>query len=479
MSAPSVTDVATTARPVASPLQRWLASVRRILPLAWPVYIGQLAVLAFNTVDTLVVARHSAVDLAAFAVGSAAYMTVIIGFMGVVLAVSPVTGQLHGAGRHEAAGDQAHQGIWLALVLSALGALLLWQPEPFLWMAQATPEVAERTRGYLHALAWALPAALIFAVFRAFSTAVSRPKPVMLLQLGGLLLKVPLTVALVAGVPALHLPALGVAGCGWATAAVLWLQVLGAWLWLRRDGFYARFRLFGEGLRPPHRPALWGLLRLGLPMGAGFLIEVTGFSFMALFIARLGTTPVAGHQIAMNLISLMFMLPMSLGNATSTLVAQQIGAGELKDARRLGWHGLWLGCGLAVIVGSAVYLARTPVLQLYTDDAQVVAATLPLLAWLAIFHVADAMQTVVAFTLRAWRVATAPMVVYAVSLWGVGLGGGYLLAFNVLGQVPDRLQGAPGFWTAATVGLLVAGTGLTALQGWVLRRRPQAVAASA
>ena len=239
---------------------------------------------------------------------------------------------------------------------------------------------------------------------------------------------------------------------------------------------FRSFLIFEQGLRRPHAPALWELLRLGVPMGAGFLIEVTGFSFMALFIARLGTTPVAGHQIAMNLISLMFMLPMSVGNATSTLVAQRIGAQALGDARRLGWHGLWLGAGLAALVGCGVYLARTPVLELYTHDRTVVATTLPLLAWLAIFHVADAVQTVVAFTLRAWRIATAPMVVYAFSLWGVGLGGGYLLAFNVPGTVPPSLQGAPGFWTAATLGLLAAGTGLTALQGWVLRRRAQAPA---
>jgi MATE family multidrug resistance protein len=175
-------------------------------------------------------------------------------------------------------------------------------------------------------------------------------------------------------------------------------------------------------------------------MGAGFLIEVTGFSFMALFIARLGTTPVAGHQIAMNLISLMFMLPMSVGNATSTLVAQRIGAQALGDARRLGWHGLWLGRGLAALVGSGVYLARTPVLELYTRDAAVVAATLPLLAWLAVFHVADAVQTVVAFTLRAWRIATAPMVVYAVSLWGVGLGVATCWPSMSPGRCPPRCR---------------------------------------
>ena len=72
----------------------WRASVARIAPLAWPVFFGQVAMVLYATVDTLLVARYSAIDLAALAVGSAAYITVFIGLMGVVLAVGPIVGQL-------------------------------------------------------------------------------------------------------------------------------------------------------------------------------------------------------------------------------------------------------------------------------------------------------------------------------------------------------------------------------------------------
>jgi MATE family multidrug resistance protein len=181
--------------------------------------------------------------------------------------------------------------------------------------------------------------------------------------------------------------------------------------------------------------------------------------------------PVAGHQIAINLVSLMFMLPLAIANASTTLVAQQIGAGALAQARRLGWHGVALGAGLAAVLGTVVYLGRLPVLHMYTADEAVIAAAMPLLAWLALFHVADAVQTVVAFVLRAWRIATAPMFIYAGALWGVGIGGGYTLAFNLGGWAPQPLQGATGFWTAATAGLVVAGTFLAGLMHVVLRQR--------
>ncbi|HLL18617.1 MAG TPA: MATE family efflux transporter, partial [Rubrivivax sp.] len=183
------------------------------------------------------------------------------------------------------------------------------------------------------------------------------------------------------------------------------------------------------------------------------------------FIARLGTTPVAGHQIAVNMVSMMFMVPLALGSATSTLVAQSVGAGAHVDARRLGWHGLVIGSGLAAVLGAVVYLPREAVLGLYTQDPTIIAAALPLIAWLVVFHVADAAQTVAAFVLRAFKIATVPMVIYVAALWGVGLGGGYLLAFDVSGTVPPGLQGARGFWMASTVGLLLAAS---ALSGFML-----------
>lgn len=449
--------------------RQWRADVARIVPLAWPVFAGQVAMVLFATVDTVLVARHSATDLAALAVGAAAYITVFIGLMGVVLAVAPIVGQLYGARRLEAAGDQLHQAVWLALGLSLPGCLALALPGPFIALSGASAEVAERLRGYLLALAFALPAGLLFAAYRGFNNAVSRPKAVMALQLAGLGLKLPLAALLVHG--AGPVPALGVVGCGVSTAIVMWLLALIAWQVMRRDPFYGPFAIFGHGLRPPHRPALAAQLRLGLPMGGSILIEVTGFASMAFFISRFGATPVAGHQIAANMVSLLFMVPMALGNATSTLAAQSVGAGALRDARRVAWHGMEFAALVALALGAAVFVLREEVVRLYTGNEVIVAAALPLLAWVALFHFVDAMQIVSALVLRAWRIATAPLFIYATSLWGVGMGGGYALAFNLGGGVPAALHGARGFWIASTAGLACAATGLTLLLAWVLRRQ--------
>ena len=454
----------------------WRADVARLVPLAWPVLVGQVAVLMFATVDTVLVARYSATDLAALAVGGAAYITVFIGLMGVVLAVGPIVGQLYGAKRYAAAGEQLHQAMWLAIGLAFLGSALLLFPQPFLALARATPEVAAKIRGYVLALAFSLPAGLLFAAYRGFNIAVSRPKAVMALQLGGLALKVPLSALLVYG--AGPVPALGVTGCGVSTAVAMWLQVVIAWQVIRRDRYYARFALFGHGLRPPNRPALLAQLKLGVPMGASILVEVVGFTAMAFFISRIGANAVAGHQIAANLVSLLFMVPLALSNASSTLVAQSIGAAQVPDARRIGWHGMQCAAGVALVLGTLVVFAREGIVRLYTDNEVIVAAALPLLAWVALFHFVDAMQIAAAFVLRAWRIATVPLVIYAASIWGVGLGGGYVLAFNVGGAVPPSLHGARGFWIACTAGLAAAALGLTLFLFWVLRQQRGATPAA-
>lgn len=420
--------------------------------------VGQLAVMMFSTVDTLMMGRVGPADLAALAVGSAAYVSIFVGLMGVVLAVGPIAGRHFGADDLPGAGHSFMQAQWLSLLLCIPGCLVLWFPDPFIWLAQLDAAQADKVRAYTRPEAFALPAALLFTSFRGFSTAVSRPKAVMGMQLTGLAAKVPLNAVLVFGWG--PIPAMGVAGCGWATAIAMTAQAVVAQLLLRRDPFYRPFRIPPLWQTRPDWQALRGLVRLGVPMGGSILVEVTGFTFMAFFIARLGATPVAGHQIAVNLVAMMFMTALALSTAAGTLVAQHLGAGQKHEARIVGRHAMTLAALMAATLGAVVALAREPIVALYTSNPEAAAAALPLLVWVWFFHLGDALQTVAAYVLRAYHVATLPMVIYVVALWGLGIGGGYFLAFGAQGN------GAVGFWQAATAGLLAAAL----LLGLLLRR---------
>lgn len=442
--------------------------IRRIGALAWPVLIGQLSSIAFGVMDTAMVGRASAFDLASLALGGSIYITVYVGLMGILVALSPIAAQLFGAGEREAIGEEVRQAFWLAAALAVPGTLLLWHPQIILHLAEANPDLESRAGAYLRILAFGLPAALLFRVYSSLSTAVGQPRIVMAIQLTGLALKVPLNLALIYGVDALRIPALGSSGCALATTAINWVScVLGLILMAR----HAKLREFGifKHFCWPNGTAILGLLKLGVPMGLSYLIEVTAFSFMAIFITRLGDVTLAGHQIAANLGALVYMLPMSIAIATTTLTAQAIGSRDFVAAHRVGRRGIEFAGVMGLCIATLVWFGRPWIVEAYTRDPLVAAAATPLLAFVAFYHVFDALQVSAVFVLRAWKVAVVPTIIYAVSLWGVGLGGGYVLGFDALRNTPHWLQGAPGFWFANSASLAVAACGLLLYLRWVAR----------
>jgi MATE family multidrug resistance protein len=438
--------------------------VLRLAALAWPILVGQLAVIANGVIDTAMTSRFSATDLAALAVGASIYVSVFVGASGVLQALAPLIGQLFGAREHAAIGVEVKQGAWLALFLTIVGSVILAYPHPFLALAHASPDLTEKATLYLQILALALPATLGFKVYAALNTALARPKVLMILQVAALALKVPLNALFIFG--SHGIPAFGGPGCAIATTLLAWLSLIAALVLLRFSPAYRPFRIFGSGFVAPTWQAQRALLTLGLPMGLSYLIEVTAFTFMALFIARLGEVAVAGHQIAANFGAVLYMLPLSIASATGTLVAQAIGARNLRQAHSIGNHGIAMAAIVSLSIGAVVWLLRGQIVRAYTPDVRIIAAATPLFLFIACYQVFDAIQCSAAFVLRAYRVALVPTVMYAVALWGVGLGGGYMTGFDSWNITPVALQGAAGFWLGNATSIAVVAVGLM----WYLRR---------
>jgi MATE family multidrug resistance protein len=437
---------------------------KQIAALAWPILIGQLAVIANGVIDTAMTSRFSATDLAALAVGASIYISVFVGASGVLQALSPTIAQLFGAQQYESIGKELKQGLWLAFFLTIAGGLVLVFPQPFLQLAHASPELTQKASSYLQILALALPATLGFKVYAALHNALAKPKVVMSMQLAALALKIPLNAVFIFG--GLGIPAFGGPGCAIATTVLAWIMLLAAGLILRNGRSYGVYRIFGSGLVAPSWAAQKSLLSLGIPMGLSYLIEVTAFTFMALFIARLGEMAVAGHQIAANFGTVLYMLPLSIAYATGTLVAQSIGAGNLIQARRIGNHGIILAASLSLVVSILVITLRNEIARAYTPNTQLIHATGSLFILIGLYQFFDAIQVSTAFILRAYRIALVPTVIYAFALWGVGLGGGYIVGFNTLHITPQALQGAAGFWFGNSISIVIVAIALT----WYLKR---------
>lgn len=420
---------------------------RRVVHLAWPVLVGQMAVVGSGVIDTVMAGRLSALDLAAVGVGAAIYITVFMTAMGVLMALTPTVAQHYGAGRYAEIGEDVRQCAWLALLLAAGGTLLLRHPEPFIALAQLTPAMEEKVRAYLAAISWGIAPGLAFRIFYGFMSGIGRPRAIMAFNLIGLAAKVPLN--------ALYMYELGMGatGCGASTATISWLSAILAWSWCARQTDCADYGVLSRLTFPKPR-AMLELARLGLPIGLTLLVDVTAFTFMALFIARLGPTMSAAHQVAANLTILMFMIPLSIGHASLVLVGHALGAGDPATARHTGLVGVAFGLAVSALVACGLWFGAESIAALYTPDAEVRAVAAGLIAIIAVYHLVDALQTVVVNVLRGYKRTVVPMAIYVVLLWGIGLGGGYALALT---DAFGTAHGAAGFWIAATASLLLAG----------------------
>lgn len=442
---------------------------RRIGRHAASILLGQLATIGFGVADTVMAGRYASEDLAALSIGAALYISLYVGLSGVVQSLIPTVGHHHGAHAPLKVGHVFRQGVYLALGVSIPGMLVMLFPSGVLSFADVTPEVATRAREYLGWLAWGLPLALLFRCYSGLNQGISRPLLVTLLQLIALAIKVPLNAWFIFG--GAGLPPQGAVGCAMATLLINACLTILAAAMLAGHPVYRPFRLW-QGWSWPHRATLAELLRLGVPTGASYFVEVTAFALMALFISHFGTVALAGHQIIANLASVVYMLPLSIAVATGACVAQLRGAGHHAEAAAAGWQGIGLSVGLSTSIAALLYLVRDVIVAAYSPDPQVQAAALRLFAFIVLYQVFDAAQVAIAFCLRSFRVAILPALAYVVSLWGLGLGGGYVLGFDATGHTPALLQGANGFWFANAAALCMVASALMLIYRRVSRQPP-------
>jgi multidrug resistance protein, MATE family len=429
-----------------------VSELKTMVRHAGTVLIGQLAVIAFGVADTVIAGRLSPQALATLSLASSIYISVYVGLNGLIQALLPVWAELRGADQLKAIGQSVRQALYMTGTAGLLGILALCYPEPWLRWTDVPQDLWPEVQAYLQVLALALVPSLLFRLYSTLNQSLGYPRLVTWLQAGALLIKIPLSAGLTFGLAGL--PGLGVVGCAWATLVVNSLMLLtGIWL-LRTQSIYQSFDLW-QRLEPPHGPTLRHFARLGLPAGLSIMVEITSFTLMALFIARLGAVPLASHQIAANMAGVLYMIPLALGIASSARTGYWLGADQPKRARHAARTGLVLTAGMALLCACGLWLARAHVAWLFTDDPAVALAGAAWLTWVAGYHLADAVQTVCVFLLRCYRITLAPLLIYTVLLWGVGLYGGYLLAYHGQGHWAAQPSVAT-FWLTSLAALTMA-----------------------
>ncbi len=329
--------------------------IRETLHLGLPLILAQLAQMSMSFIDTLMVGRLGSLDLAGVALGGAVFHPITFVCLGVLMAVGPLVSQAYGAGEPETAGRSVRQGLWLGLLLAVPAAILMQNALVFLrWMGHA-PATAALSQTYLSAILWGVPGLFLFGTARQFVEGVSRPRVIMIITGGGLILNVVLNYILMFG--KLGFPALGLAGCGWASAAVYWGMLIALLLFIYSHKSFDVFGVFSR-LGSPDPRVFREIFRVGWPIGIMQFLEVSLFAAAAMLMGLFGTAQLAAHQIVLNCAAFVFMIPLGLSFAVSVRVGQAVGRADLRGARRAGYTGMVLGA--CFMTGSALVFWLAP-----------------------------------------------------------------------------------------------------------------------
>tara|TARA_R110000822_G_scaffold74611_2_gene179336 strand:- start:3925 stop:5301 length:1377 start_codon:yes stop_codon:yes gene_type:complete len=436
--------------------------LRTQLKLALPIFGGQLAQSANGFVDTVMAGRVSALDLAAVAVGASIWVPVFLFMTGMLMSATSVLARHVGANQLERINPLVHQVLAVALTIGLLSVLVLCNTEPLLRWMDVDPAIRPMVVDYLFGLSWGMPAIAIVLGLRSYTEAMSHTRPVLLISVIGLLANIPINYVLIYG--KFGIPAMGGVGCGWATAIVMWIMAILMVIYVHRHRAYRSARLTFLPWHWEPKTAFY-LVKLGLPVGLTIFFEVSVFCIIALLISQSGAVIVAGHQLALNFTSLVFMLPLSFALAATTRVGHARGRQDEPGLRIAILVAFKITVVIGVLMVTLLVAFRNWIPLIYTDNAQVIALASYLLLFAALYQVSDAVQVTTNGVLRGFEDTTIPMLLTLFAYWGVGLPIGYVLATTDL-IVPA--MGPSGFWLGLFAGLSSAALLLALRLRWRL-----------
>jgi multidrug resistance protein, MATE family len=420
--------------------------------LAAPLVLGQLSAIGMNLVDTILAGHLDAHTLGAVALGSNVWVLAIITIIGVMMALQPSVAHLRGAGRDHEIGALFRQALWLALPLGiglGLSAAFLG-PLLFRFIGVDTSLIGDAS-AFMRAIAWGAPALAVFFALRGLSEGLGLTRPTMYFSVLGLALLGPIGYVLMYG--ALGIPRLGAFGCGLATAIVLWVQCAAFAVYVARRRRYRDLHLLARFDRP-HPRTLRELLNIGMPIAITLLLEAGLFVTVALVIGKLGTDIIASHQIAINIASVTFMVPLGIAMATTVRVGYARGREDGHGVRQAGSVGMLLTLSVQIVSATLLFTLPERIAALYTRDSGVIMLAAQLLTLAAIFQLSDGVQAASNGALRGLKDTRMPMLISGFAYWCVGMPVGLWLAFQ-------QNMGAAGMWMGLIAGLSVAALLLT------------------
>lgn len=409
--------------------------LRQLFFLTVPILITQLCQAGLGLIDTIMAGQVSALDLSGVAIGAGLWMPTFLFAVGVLIATTPLIGETIGKKQPEKIPFITQQSLWLAGGLGILGMLvvnLLHLLFPFMGVPSDIGMIA---REYLFAISFGFPAVCFYTTLRCYTESLNYPTVVTIISIVGLLLNIPINYAFIYGVSWLGLPAFGGAGCGYASALCLWLNLffLVGYLSFSNQKDFAKQRFF-EKFALPDKKQLIQQLKIGMPIGFSIFFEVSAFSLASLIVSPLGEIAVASHQVTLSISSQIFTFPFSVAMALTIMVSSRYGEKNYTSLRQIWRLGLMVATLLALITMILTVIFRTTLPTLFSENVQVIIEASSLLWFALAYQLFDAWQVNFAGILRGLQDTTIPMFVTLFCYWGVAIPLGiYLVRYANLG----------------------------------------------
>jgi MATE family multidrug resistance protein len=434
------------------------SELRAVARLAAPIVLTELGWAAMALVDTIVVGRVSTEAMAAVSLGAIVFYGVAVCASGLLLGLDTLVSQSFGAGDRQDCRRSLVNGVWMSLLLIPIVMGLVWAFNPVLPLLGIRPDVLRAMWPYLRALNWSTPGLLIYFGLRRYLQGIHVAAPVMWTLFTANLINLGANWVLVFG----HLgaPRMGAEGSGWATCisrAYMALVLIG--VVLRREPEVRKV-----SWRPDFQ-RLRELLRLGGPAAGQMALEFGVFEVVTILIARLSADQLAGHQIAIAVVSTTWMMPFGISSAAAVRVGYGLGRGDPRAAARSGWAALTLGSIAMSMAAMALLFAPAWIARIFTSQTEVIGPAVTLLRIAAFFQLFDGLQVVATGALRGAGDTRTSMLCHFGGYWLVGLPLGSALCFG-------RGMGAAGLWTGLSTGLILIGIVLTALWARAARAFP-------
>ena len=412
--------------------------------LAFPIVLVNVGMQGMGLVDAIMLGRVSSADLAAGGLGNFYFFAIAIIGIGVLMALDPVIAQGVGAEDEEQIARGVQRGVLMTVSVAIVVSLLFIPARTVLALLRQPAEVVPLAGAYV---LWSIPGMLPFFAFnmlRQTLQAFHRVGPVVVGVVVGNVLNAFLNWVLIYG--HLGFAPRGVVGSSIATSISRWVMALTVLVvgWSQLRPYLTRWRPESWQLTP-----LLRMFRLGLPIGMQFLAEAGAFGMTTVMTGWLGTTVLAGHEIALSLASMTFMVPMGVAAAAAVMVGRAIGRGDMAASRRDAVAALVVGVGFMAICAVIFAIIPQALAGLYTRDAATFALAASLIPVAAVFQVFDGTQVISSSILRGAGDTRVPAILHGLSFWAVGIPLGALVAFRFE-------QGAVGLWWGLTAGLAAA-----------------------